>query len=84
MAARTRKTTLNEKWREKIQASMLVNRLTAHALGEVELSNSQIRAIEILLKKVAPDLAAIQHSGDEANPLYYTKVERFVIDNAAN
>jgi hypothetical protein len=68
MAARKVRTTLNDKWKEKIQASMLVNRLMDHALGNTELSTSQIRAIEILLKKVAPDLAAVQHQGDSEHP----------------
>lgn len=42
---------------------MLVNRLTQHALGKLELSQSQIKSIEILLKKVAPDLQSVEHSG---------------------
>ena len=45
--------------RSKIQASQLINRLTDHALGEVELTQTQIRAIEILLNKSVPNLAAI-------------------------
>ena len=50
--------------RDKIQASQLVNRLTQHALGEVELSATQIRAIEILLSKSLPSLTAVEHSGE--------------------
>lgn len=42
--------------RKKIQAVMLVNRLQDHIAGKVELSLSQVRAIDILLKKVVPDL----------------------------
>jgi hypothetical protein len=55
--------------RKKIQASQLINRLTDHALGEVELSNTQVRAIEILLKKTIPDISSIQIQGDADNPL---------------
>ena len=58
---------------------MLVNRLMDHAVGECELTNTQIRAIEILLKKVAPDLAAVQHSGDEQNPLAIAMIERKIV-----
>lgn len=68
MAARIRKHHQDEV-RARIQASQLVNRLTDHALGEVELSATQIRAIEILLKKSIPDLSSIEVSGDEENPL---------------
>lgn len=45
--------------RAKIQTSQLVNRLTEHALGAAELSPTQVRAIEILIKKTLPDLQAI-------------------------
>ena len=45
--------------RTKIQASQLINRLTDHAFGECELSTTQLRAIEILLNKSVPNLAAI-------------------------
>ena len=55
--------------KQKIQASQLVNRLQSCAMGEIELSKEQIRCIEILLKKSIPDLAAVQVSGDEENPV---------------
>jgi hypothetical protein len=55
--------------RKKIQASQLINRLTDHALGDIELSNTQVRAIEILLKKTIPDISSIQIQGDADNPL---------------
>lgn len=60
MAARTRRIAIDENTRAKIQGTQLINRLTNHALGEVELSTSQVRAIEILLKKVLPDLQSIE------------------------
>lgn len=65
--------------RRKIQASQLINRLTDHALGEADLSNTQVRAIEILLKKIMPDLSAIEHSGDAENPMAH-RVEIAIID----
>ena len=55
--------------RKKIQTSQLLNRLTNHALGEIELSNTQVRAIEILLKKSIPDLQSIELSGDPESPI---------------
>lgn len=63
MAARNRPG-LSEATRLRIKTTMLVKRLQSHILGEVELSTSQVRAIEILLKKTLPDLSAI-HSTDE-------------------
>ena len=79
MAARLRKFHSDEV-RAKIQTSQLVNRLTDHALGKLELSTTQVRAIEVLLKKTIPDLSAVQHSGDENNPVAIKRIERVIID----
>lgn len=52
--------------RAKIQASQLINVLTDHALGHSEeLSQSRLKAIEILLRKSLPDLSSVEmsHSG---------------------
>lgn len=68
--------------RKKIQASQLLNRLTDHAFGEVELSQSQIKAIEILLKKSLPDLSAVTIAGDDDNPLRIESIVRKIIDPA--
>lgn len=70
MAARINKLHQNDV-RSKIQASQLVNRLTDHALGNIELSNTQVRAIDILLKKTIPDLTSIEHKGDADNPIMH-------------
>lgn len=70
MAARIRLRHQDEV-RAKIQASQLINRLTNHAFGEVDLSPTQIKAIEILLRKSIPDLAAIELTGDQDNPVAF-------------
>ena len=54
----------DDKTREKIQTSQLINRLKDHIFGEIALEQTQLRAIEILLKKTLPDLQAIEHSGE--------------------
>lgn len=59
MAARITQT-LNEEWRSRIQASMLINRLNDHIFNGKRLEATQLKAIEILLRKVAPDLAQIE------------------------
>ena len=71
MAARTRKGVGVGGWshdvRDRIKTSMLLNRLQAHALSEkcpqngevVKLEPTQIKAIEILLRKTVPDLSQI-------------------------
>ncbi len=63
MAARKRNWT-PDIVRERIRTSMIVNRLTKHVLGKVEMKPSQVTAALGLLKKSIPDLSAIQHSGE--------------------
>lgn len=68
MAARVNKIRHDEETRAKIQTSQLLNRLNDHVFSEVEISQTQMKAIEILLRKTLPDLAAVQVSGDPENP----------------
>jgi hypothetical protein len=65
MAARMRKTHQDEV-RTKIQTSQLLNRLQNHALSltEDELTPTQMKAIEILLRKSLPDLVAVDLHGE--------------------
>lgn len=72
---------MDESWREKIQTSMLINRLTANANGELptELTTGQLKSIEILLRKSAPDLQAITIIGDSESPLVH-RIERVIVD----
>jgi len=50
--------------RERIQVSAIVTRLQKHVAGKLEMSATQIRAAEILLKKKLPDLQSIEHTGE--------------------
>lgn len=72
MAARTRKVKHDDFTRERIKTTQLVNRLEKHALGEISMEPTQVRAVEILLRKSLPDLSAVTHSGDQDNPLQLT------------
>lgn len=55
--------------RGRIQAQTLINRLEAHALGKIDLSPTQVRALEVLLRKILPDLqsAELHHHDDTAD-----------------
>jgi hypothetical protein len=57
--------------RARIQASVLIGLLESHAMGEIELSSSRIKAIELLLKKSIPDLQSIEHIGDDDAPIVH-------------
>jgi hypothetical protein len=69
MAARKIHTTLRDEWKLRIMATQLVCRLHEHAMGEAEMSPTQIKAAEILLKKVAPDLARQEVTGENNGPV---------------
>jgi hypothetical protein len=65
MPARTRIIYHTEAVKERIRTTQLLNRLRDNALAEKEfMTSGQIRSAEILLRKVIPDLAAVQHSGE--------------------
>ncbi len=49
----------SQRLRDKISASKIVDRLQRFVSGEVEMSASQVRAAETLLKKVLPDLKQV-------------------------
>jgi len=69
MAAR-KKIRHDENTRLKIQAAQLINRLSDHANGKVELSATQVRAIEVLLRKTLPDLSDVRMEVD-AQPITF-------------
>ena len=70
MAARLNKLH-TEEIRTKIKTSQLLNVLQDHAFGHSEeLSQSRMKAIEILLRKSLSDLSAVTISGDAENPLH--------------
>lgn len=68
MSARIRKILCDEQTRSKIKTIHLIKRLQAHIFEEkdpqsgkvVKLDPSQIKAIEILLRKTLPDLSSIE------------------------
>ena len=56
--------------RGQIQVSNLIDRLEKHSAGKIDLSPTQVRAAEILLKKVLPDLQVQElHHHDESEQL---------------
>jgi len=82
MAARTVKIRHDDETRAKIQTSQLINRLTDHALGKISLEPTQVRAIEVLLRKTLADLSATTISGNPDAPLQtVTRVELVAADD---
>ncbi len=59
----------NQDTRDKIRTTQLIKRLEDHALGDIELTPTQIKAIEILLRKTLADLSSVAHTDPEGNAL---------------
>jgi hypothetical protein len=76
--------THQEDVRKKIQTSQLVNRLTDHVLGTVEMTPTQVQAANILLKKALPDLQSVEHTGEGGGPVDHSVVVRFVKADGAS
>lgn len=72
MPARVRKIRHDAETRAKIQTSQLINRLTGHVLGKVEMVPSQVSAALGLLRKTLPDLSTTEHTGEGGGPLKFT------------
>lgn len=78
MAARINKRHSDEV-RARIQASALVTRLHQCAMGEVELTPTQVNAINSLLDRSVPKLSQVQHVGDsESDPIQHRMTLEFV------
>ncbi len=59
---------MSEQWKAKIQAGVILDRLVKHVNGEIEMTASQIKAADILLKKTVPDLARTEVTGKDGEP----------------
>ena len=67
--ARPRGIACDKNTRDKIQASLLINRLMDCAEGKVDLNAQQVNSAKTLLNKVLPDLKAIEVTGAEGESL---------------
>ena len=60
---------MSDEHRVKIQNSNILNALIEHVQGEREMSATQVSAGLGLLKKVLPDVSAVEHSGVDGGPI---------------
>jgi hypothetical protein len=82
MAARTVKIRHDDNTRAKIKTSQLINRLQRHVLSKTKLENSQIKSIEILLRKTLPDLSTVTLEGGDT-PIRLETFTRTIVDPKA-
>ena len=59
---------VQEQMRAKINGTVIINQLIKHIKGDIEMKSTQVTAALGLLRKVAPDLAAMTISGDKDSP----------------
>lgn len=71
MAARKRKTVLSDEWKEKIRAGVIMQRLLSHVEGDSEMSSTQVKAADILLRKIVPDLARTELTGENGSAIKF-------------
>lgn len=64
--------------RQKIQASVLIDRMHRHVIGELDMTASQVAAANSLLDRSVPKLSQIQHTGDPDNPVQARIVVEYV------
>lgn len=64
MAARTNKPLHDDKTKERIRASQLLNRLNDFVNGKCELSAAQVQAAKVVIGKCIPDMKAVEVTGD--------------------
>lgn len=73
--------------RDKIKASVLLDRLQKNALGELqpEMTSQQIKSAEICLNKVVPNLSAVTVANEDDKPFkFVTETRRTIVDPRAD
>jgi hypothetical protein len=50
--------------KEKIRADWIIRRLQAHIAGKIELTVSQVKAADVLLRKIVPDVMTTRIEGE--------------------
>jgi hypothetical protein len=65
--------------RQKIQASVIIDRLHKHLMGKLDMSATQLKAADLLLERSVPKLAQIQHTGADGGPVQYQEVVRKIV-----
>lgn len=64
MAARKNRLKIDDNWRDKIKAGVIMDRLAKHHLGQLEkpLDPTQIKAAEVILSRLVPSLSAVEQT----------------------
>ncbi len=77
---------LPESWKDKIKASIILNRLNDCVAGKIEMTAQQLKAADIILKKIVPDLARteLQPLDKNGEPSDFNITVNRIIHNATD
>jgi hypothetical protein len=76
---------IDQKTRDKIQATQIVKRLQDHILADEDIMTvSQVNASRVLLNKILPDLKAVEVSGNPDAPLNGNYTVEFINASCAD
>ncbi len=62
--------------RNLIKVELIVKKLNDHILGKAKMTNTMVRAAEILLRKIQPDLVATHITTDDGQGIPLLKIVR--------
>lgn len=70
-SGQSRRGSMTDAWREKIKTGAILTRMNKHTLNEDGdvMTPSQVKAAEILLRKMLPDLKAVEMTGEGGGPI---------------
>lgn len=60
---------MSDAHRTKIENSQILNRLIAHAKGEIQMTMTQVTVGLALIKKILPDLQSVELSGKDGGAI---------------
>ena len=67
-----------DEMRRRIKVTLLLKKLEEHVLDGTEMSASQIKAAEVLMRKAMPDLSAVTLAGEDGGPVSLDATIRFI------
>ena len=66
------KGSMPKNWRERISAGVLAHRLMDHFEGTVELTSTQLKAADLLFKRIEPELTRTELTGKDGGAIEHT------------
>jgi hypothetical protein len=75
---------LPDAWKERIRAGVIMDKLIKCVNGTLEMDSNRIRAAEILLRKIVPDLQRSEVTGKDGKDLFPQLNDEQMIERIKN